>query len=279
MTGYRDCWIARLPWGDARRGCWVGAWLWCGLVFALPCSAGAQSVSEGAAAPPAAAEEWGWFDRESGSLRPVPLAEEKSSAARHRGSGWAVVPAAPTPAPIAPASNGLAAWFSQGISTIVWGALIALLLFLAMMVIRWMLRRDRELEDRFEVAGDESIDMTRIEELPFEVPATDGEFLERARKARQAGRLREATTLVYAYVLLQLDRRQWIQLARGKTNRQYLRELREAPAGIKEFLAQTIVVFEDAFFGDHPPSEEEFDRHWSALDEFRRAFAISGGGT
>lgn len=278
----KGCWEdcrACLHRGGVLRGRWVWAWLLCGLGVVFPCSAGAQSVQEGAAAPPPAAEEWTWFDRESGSPRPLPLADESSSAARHRASGWAVAPAAPSPMPAAPAGNAWAAWLSQGISTVVWGSLIALLFFLAMMVIRWMLRRDRELEDRFEVAGDESIDMTRIEELPFEVPATDGEFLERARKARQAGRLREATTLIYAYVLLQLDRRHWIQLARGKTNRQYLRELREAPAGIRDFLAQTIVVFEDAFFGDHPPSEEEFDRHWLALDEFRRAFAISGGET
>jgi hypothetical protein len=58
-------------------------------------------------------------------------------------------------------------------------------------------------------------------------------------------------------------------LARGKTNRMYLRELRQQPQ-LKSILELTMTAFEDVFFGNHNLSREEFEACWRQLDDFHK---------
>ena len=67
----------------------------------------------------------------------------------------------------------------------------------------------------------------------------------------------------------ELDKHHVIRLAKGKTNRQYVRETRRAPAAVARCCETTMVAFEDAFFGRKQLSREAFERCWQRLDEFQ----------
>lgn len=113
----------------------------------------------------------------------------------------------------------------------------------------------------------------RIEALPIAFDAPDGDYLNAARRAYESGDLTAAVVYLFSYELLELDRRSLLRLVKGKTNRQYLRELRgqEPPAGrLAAILARTVRLFEAAFFGAHPPSRDAFDQCWDEATEFQR---------
>jgi hypothetical protein len=67
---------------------------------------------------------------------------------------------------------------------------------------------------------------------------------------------------------VQLDRHHVIRLAKGKTNRQYLRETRTRPA-LAEILETTMVAFEDVFFGKHELSRQRFEECHSQFGTFQ----------
>ncbi len=63
-----------------------------------------------------------------------------------------------------------------------------------------------------------------------------------------------------------------MRLAKGKTNRQYLREAgRERP--LASLLERTMVTFEDVFFGRRALDREGFEICWNQLDQFERLVA------
>ena len=66
-----------------------------------------------------------------------------------------------------------------------------------------------------------------------------------------------------------LDRAQRITLARGKTNRTYLRELVHHPL-LNQILARTTSAFESAFFGNHALDRRTFETCWQELSELTR---------
>src|SRR5262249_31318311 len=104
--------------------------------------------------------------------------------------------------------------------------------------------------------------------LPFKVRAATTDFLAEARRLYDAGQYSDAIIYLFSYQLVELDKYHVIHLAKGKTNRQYLRELRPRPllAGVIE---TTMVAFEDAFFGKKQLSRETFERSWLRLNEFK----------
>ena len=109
----------------------------------------------------------------------------------------------------------------------------------------------------------------RIEALPFPVKATKLDFLSLARQLYEQGQYGEAVKYLFSYQLVQLDKHRIVRLTRGKTNRQYVREIvrrdRRPLAGLIE---QTMLVFEDFFFGNHPIDRLRFEAVWSRLSEF-----------
>jgi Domain of unknown function (DUF4129) len=114
---------------------------------------------------------------------------------------------------------------------------------------------------------DTKADIDRVEALPFQVRKGTGDFLGEARRLYEAGQYSEAIIYLFSYQLVALDRQHLIRLAKGKTNRQYSRELRARPA-LRSMLEQTIVAFEDAFFGRKALSRERFEASWRQLDAF-----------
>jgi hypothetical protein len=114
-----------------------------------------------------------------------------------------------------------------------------------------------------------SSDVDRVENLPFTLDRPTGDFLDEARRLYDAGRYAEAIIYYYSYLLVQLDRRHVIRLAKGKTNRQYLREARRL-APVAGVLEPTMVAFEEVFFGHHPLPRERFEQCWERREAFLR---------
>lgn len=115
-------------------------------------------------------------------------------------------------------------------------------------------------------------DVDRIDQLPFQLEVPRGNLLDEARRRYEQGDYRTAIIYLYSYKLLRLDERQFIQLTLGKTNRQYLREVRQTPA-LAQILGQTMGVFEDAFFGQYQIVREQFEPCWQSLTMFHDILA------
>lgn len=105
------------------------------------------------------------------------------------------------------------------------------------------------------------------EELPFELEAAnlsvDG-LWQQAVKAKQQGDYRRALMFLYSYLLIELDAQQLIRLSRGKTNRDYGRELKGILTVYPCFLA-TMDAFERVFFGRLPLPSEQVEELFSQV--------------
>jgi Domain of unknown function (DUF4129) len=153
----------------------------------------------------------------------------------------------------------------SGLVVLGWVALAVVVAGLAYLLARAFLRSESK---RAVTASESQAEVVaRVEELPVRVPRGTTDLLGEARRHRDAGNYAEAIIYLYSYQLLELDRHQWIRLARGKTNRQYVRELSENEA-LQKLLEQTMVTFENVFFGNRALASADFDACWSRLDEF-----------
>jgi hypothetical protein len=156
---------------------------------------------------------------------------------------------------------------------LLWGALAMLAVVLAalmFMILRAVRLRRASNGNRGEalVIGEAQ----RIEELPFPVARGKVSLLEQARSFYQAGNHAAAMLYLFSHQLVQLDRRQIIRLAKGKTNRQYLREVGRSEM-LRQLVGQTLVAFEDVFFGQHDIDRRRFEACWSRLPEFESLLA------
>jgi hypothetical protein len=116
-----------------------------------------------------------------------------------------------------------------------------------------------------------------IEQLPFDLTAAGGDFRSLAQQAYQAGDLRRAFIFLYSHVLVTLDQNERISLRKGKTNRQYLKEVWEDPK-LTSYFKSVMLPFESAFFGDHAPAPDQFERCWSGLENFHSYLGQPEGG-
>jgi type II secretory pathway pseudopilin PulG len=160
-----------------------------------------------------------------------------------------------------------------------WGLLLlivvasVLLGILIYVLIRIYQRREREqYPSSDEESAGEADETTRIEALPFPVQRRGGTFLSSARACYEARDYDQAIVFLYSHELVELDKHHAIRLHKGKTNRQYMRELRHDPA-LRSLVEQTMCAFEDAFFGKHSIGRERFEACWNRLEEFNRLLA------
>jgi len=153
-----------------------------------------------------------------------------------------------------------------------WLAWILLVLFLAALayvLVRVYLSRTRGGSPDGDDAGpsDAADRQRRSEALPLPAARLEGDLLAQARRHYREGRFGEAILYLFGYQLVELDKRQRIRLAKGKTNRQYLREI-GGPGRLRRLVEQTMVAFEDFFFGRHAIDRARFESCWSRLAEF-----------
>jgi hypothetical protein len=107
----------------------------------------------------------------------------------------------------------------------------------------------------------------RVEDLPVPLRRAQSDLLGEARRQYERGDFNEAIIYLYSYLLVELDKANRIRLVRGKTNRQYLGELRDSPQ-LAAVVGETMVAFEDVYFGERQLSRERFEACFLQLDTF-----------
>ena len=170
----------------------------------------------------------------------------------------------------APSGTGMnLAWLWRLLQYIVWVILAALftyLLFLAIKSLTGVQYKERE----YEFETDTRSEADRIENLPFQLEQRrTGDLLGDASRLYEAGNYNEAIIYLFSHQLVQLDKAHLIRLTKGKTNRQYTAELRPRMA-LRSIMTQTMLAFEDVFFGHHQLSKERFEVCWSQIEVFNR---------
>ena len=204
-----------------------------------------------------------WYDPDKDSLRRIEVPQSEDDQRRH--SRWASAAATSK----RPVRAGNASWFWQFMQAIAWlflGACLALLI--------WWLVKAALSADTLGPADDREArsvrgELGRVEELPIPVPPHQHDLLAVARSYFEAGDYGNAIIYAYAYQLVELDKHHLIRLTKGKTNRQYLRELRARPR-LVALIHDTMLAFEDVFFGHHALSPQRFQLCWNSLDDFHR---------
>lgn len=162
-------------------------------------------------------------------------------------------------------------WVGELFKLLAWATLIGLLALLVYALVKTFLNLDP-----LNLTGDDSntksselrTDDQRIENLPVQPSTRQGSFLELARQHYQAADFSEAIVYLFSHQLLQLDKAGLVRLTKGKTNRQYLSELRHSDE-LRSVLGQTTVAFEDVFFGKHTLTRERFERCWKRNEDFQ----------
>jgi len=156
-------------------------------------------------------------------------------------------------------------------TSLMWTAWIAIAVLLGVLVLLML----RAYQDRSQVLSEEAAeeeapedDTARVEALPFPLKAGRLDLLEEATRCYREGNYGRAVVYLFSFQLVQLDRQQIIRLTAGKTNRQYLREV-GSRITLRRLVEETMVAFEDVFFGNRTLDRDRFESCWSRLDEFR----------
>ena len=221
-------------------------------------------------ASPAASQDLNampWIDQESGELSPQGIKEREQAITQDRTAIPIVAPKKPKPVVNqAPAVN------SGGLSALgpvmVYGLItIGVLLLIGLVVWVFMTSRIDIGSDTVSSRSDRSL-AESIRHLPFEMDVKQGDFRQQAQAAYQAGDFRKALVFLFSHVLVTLDQAKLVRLKKGKTNRQYLRELSPSPSLVK-YYGDVMVPFEQTFFGDYPVTKEIFEDCWQGLDNFQ----------
>lgn len=219
-------------------------------------------------------ESMPWYDAETDDVRALDLPTKKSGQFDNRKSRWQSSPAQPRGGRNVNlpsfGSFGEALWTI--LKVLFWLIVAAVLAALVYLLVKAYLQREDAAvvtTSRASQLEETEDDAERIESLPFTMARPRGDLLDEAMDQYKSGNYRQAVIYLYSYLLVKLDRHQQIHLARGKTNRMYLRELRRQPR-LKDILERTMFAFEDVFFGNHPLTREEFERCLSQLDDFHQ---------
>lgn len=214
-----------------------------------------------------------WYDEETDGLKAVPVEPlgklrqsndwewDASSRRRNRGN-W-----------------NSAFWesFWRIFQYLIWTALAIGLLVAIYMWLRAAAEREwARAEGGSEAERDERHQADLIEQLPFQVKRPTTDLLAEARRNYERGDFREAIIYLFSYQLVQLDRSGKLRLSKGKTNRQYLNELRRTPR-LSELLVPTMLAFEDVFFGNYDLQRARFESCWQHIDEFERLLGNVSG--
>ena len=216
-----------------------------------------------------------WYDSEANEVRPIgiKLRDDESNPERHD-----VAPYRPKKKNATNNTGNTGGAFGGGtarggaalgsiLSVLMWtlAAVIAVALLVAM---AYLLYKVPKREPEEELVPRRTVEES-IQQLPFELDvAQKGDFKSMAYQLYQQGDLRRAMILLFSHVLVSLDQRGFVRLKKGKTNRQYLRELGPYQS-LGNYYGQVMVRFEEAFFGDHEIDRPAFESCWNGLDSFQ----------
>lgn len=240
-------------------------------LFTQSACAAATDLADGEAAVEAAGDglrgQWGtpWYDRSADDFKPLDLPPPKP---RKPWKIWQTI------------SNWLAGWnfdvagFFELLMWLVLGAMICVAIYVLYKAVQNIEQREINDTENEELARSH---IERVEALPVNVGRKVTDFYAETRRLRSKGDYAGAIVYLFGHQLIELDRRHLLRLVKGKTNRQYLRELRASGGGqrLAEILQETVYLFERSFFGANPPSEQEFEQVWSSMQEFDTLLAAN----
>jgi hypothetical protein len=159
-------------------------------------------------------------------------------------------------------------WGGDFFKVLVYGALGLLLAALIVALIMYAKNR-QPAPVQVRAAREEMTKADQVDALPFLAERPRGDLLGQARRHYEQGNYSEAIIYLFSYQLLELDKFSFIQLAKGKTNRQYLREAsRVAP--LRSPLERTLLTFEGVFFGSQSLDRAGFEACWNELPRFEQ---------
>lgn len=204
-----------------------------------------------------------FYDRQQDDVRRLNVEEPASDEAANRRSKWAGKNAT---GKTRTAGNSAPAALGQGLQFLGLTALVVFIAIIAYLIARAFLKNEVA-ETKVTKVIETSRDVDKVQALPFALRKPTGDFLAEAQRLYAVGNFSEAVIYLYSHLLVQLDQQHVIRLAKGKTNRQYLRETRSRPV-LREILDRTMIAFEDVFFGHHELTREQFELCWQRLDEF-----------
>ncbi|TWT78140.1 hypothetical protein Pla123a_09300 [Posidoniimonas polymericola] len=216
----------------------------------------------------ALSEQWDlpWYDDQSDDFAPVNLPKPKK-----RSKPW----------PIWDWFDGLFSGFGWNFGDVLifllWIVVAGLLLWLIVAMIRAYQETEQVAAATAAEEFDAKAHLQRVEALPVTLAEKVDNYLQAARDAYDSGDLSKAIVYLFSHELLELDRAARLRLVKGKTNRQYLSELRRGVGPsprLADILARTVRLFEAAFFGAHPPTREAFEDCWQEATEFERLLAV-----
>jgi hypothetical protein len=205
-----------------------------------------------------------WYDAEQDQLRRIDVAPPADLENRH--SRWESQPT----------TWDFPKWLSSLLEVMFWLLIAVVLCYATYMMVRAFVAIESAAAVDSSHQASSAGDADRVESLPFQLKPAQTDLLQEAKRLYEAGRFGEAIVYLYSYQLLQLDKHHLIRLARGKTNRQYLREIRRHPA-VRKLLENTMTTFEDVFFGNHTIGQARFESCWHGLDQFHTECGLGSG--
>lgn len=212
-----------------------------------------------------------WYDSASDSTRKVELTPTKQDNFAPPQRDWVAKskpPKTPPPARTAPAAPQGSGWISTLFSILgytLFGVLIVVICYFAAR--SFLSREVLESSATKTKVVDTKRQANQVEKLPVDLANATGNLLDMVRRLMAEGNYSAAIIYLYAHQLVCLDDAHYIRLAKGKTNRQYLRELR-SDRPMARLVEQTIVLFEDAFFGKKTILADAFNTCWKQLPQF-----------
>ena len=209
---------------------------------------------------------------EAGELVDFETTDPGSAASADRGS----LPIRVTPTPTQSNMTMPTGWLTF-FNSLVWVIISAVVIAIAGVLIWMYLKMDKRTHNTSELEDYDNEEMVaeRIKQLPFELNREQpGNLAEQAKQHAQTGNYGRAMMFLFSHVLLSLDKNELIRLKKGKTNRQYLRELRQHNK-LSNYYQQVMIPFEDAFFGNHRISESRFEECWNDLSHFESNLTVA----
>ena len=204
-----------------------------------------------------------WFDLEDGSVRPIRAGKSLNVDDRHDSIAGNVTKSPPS------------AWWISFKALIKllfasWQILLLVLLIASLAMGGFVILKYGLSFQSYSKMTDLSKlerEKAKLQDLPFEVEQTMFGLLAEAERHRAAGDYSKAIVYLFSHALVEMDGARCIRLARGKTNRAYLRELNDKES-LRGFTNQLVLAFEYAFFGKHLLSQEAFERIWQQVPAF-----------
>lgn len=212
-------------------------------------------------------KEYPWYNVETDQAQGVELNRRPEVQSKNRNA----IPLRPITKNTSNGTNwnwGGSSSFFGGVSVLVWAA-VGIVISLIAGVLLWAFLR---LETNQPSAD---IDLVRrrsmadsIKQLPFDLESQTGDFRQAAHQHYLAGEYGTAMIFLFSHVLVLLDQNGSLRLRKGKTNRQYLRELRSKQP-LADYYQRVMVPFEATFFGNKELGQAEFEACWNRLPEFQ----------